>query len=66
MEKDSLVYLGTSSIDIRFDPELESWVARSEKYPNFLAYGETSGSTLLLGPHQWTVYNDSKVQSQTN
>ena len=45
----------------RFDASLVLWVARSTRYPHFLAFGETDGSTLLLGPHQWTVYNDSKV-----
>ena len=77
MENGSVVFRGTSSVDIRltqpdlteqsrdnccrFDPSLVVWVARSTRYPQFLAHGKTDGSTLLLGPHQWTIYNDSKV-----
>ena len=79
MENGSVVFRGTSSVDIRltqpdlteqsrdnccrFDPSLVVWVARSTRYPQFLAHGKTDGSTLLLGPHQWTIYNDSKTCS---
>ena len=39
---------------------MSAWVARSHKHKHFAAFIETSGSSLLLGPHQWTVHNDSK------
>ena len=39
------------------------WRATHREHPEFLATSDAKRSSLLLGPHKWTVYNDSKLCS---
>ena len=44
----------------RYDPDLSLWKANNQKHKDFLATSDAKLSSLLIGPHKWTVYNDSK------
>ena len=47
----------------RFDKNMSMWRAKSAKYPNFHATSEASPGSMLLGPHLWTIHNDSSFCS---
>ena len=43
----------------RFDNGQSVWKAKHAEYPNFSAISEAPLGSMLLGPHRWTIYNDS-------
>ena len=36
------------------------WKANNRKHKEFLATSDAKLDSLLIGPHMWTIYNDSK------
>ena len=44
----------------RYDEDLSLWKATHQDHNDFLATSTATKSSLLLGRHEWTVYNDSK------
>ena len=54
-----LALLITDIIIFSYDEEENKWIAENQKYPDFRAVLRGS----LLGPREWTVYNDSTVCS---
>ena len=46
----------------RYDNKAFLWRAESLKFPDFSATSSATESSLLLGPQEWTVYNDSCTQ----
>ena len=47
----------------RYDTAQSMWMATHREQKNFLATSNAKRTSLLLGPHQWTVHNDSKLCS---
>ena len=43
----------------RYNQESNKWIGHSEKSPDFVAWSEVSGSSLLVGPQDWRLSNDS-------
>ena len=41
------------------------WKATNRDRPNFLATSTAPKATLLLGPQDWTIHNDSKLCSES-
>ena len=54
-----LTVLITDIIIFSYDEVENKWIAKNQKYPDFRAVLRGS----LLGPREWTVYNDSTVCS---
>ena len=48
---------------LRYSPESNKWIALSEKSADFVGSSEVSGPSLLLGPQDWLVSNDSAACS---
>ena len=44
----------------RYDSDLSLWKANNRKHKEFLATSDAKLDSLLIGPHMWTIYNDSK------
>ena len=44
---------------LRYDEKSSLWKAENPEQPFFLATSAAAKRTLLLGPHNWTLYNDS-------
>ena len=63
MVDDHLEYHGVLSVSIRYNPESKQWVALSEKSADFVGSSEVSGPSLLLGPQDWRLTNDSAACS---
>jgi hypothetical protein len=49
----------------RYDDDEGLWKATNRDRPNFLATSKASKASLLLGPQDWTIHNDSKLCSET-
>ena len=47
----------------RYDTDLSLWVANNQLHKEFLATCNAKVSSLLIGPHEWTIHNDSKACS---
>ena len=50
----------------RYDKQGKEWVMRHPRDQHFLATSRATESSLLLGSHKWTVFNDSEKCSQEN
>ena len=44
---------------LRYSKESNKWIALSEKSEDFVATSDASEASLLLGPQDWLVSNDS-------
>ena len=44
----------------RYDVIQSLWKATNKENKDFLATSEAKESSLLIGPQNWTIYNDSK------
>ena len=44
----------------RYDAIQSLWKATNKENKDFLATSEAKESSLLIGPQNWTIYNDSK------
>ena len=53
-------YHGWSKSNIYYDKNLHMWIARHLEKKNFLATSKATQGSLLLGPQEWTVHNDSE------
>ena len=47
----------------RYEPALSLWKATNKEQKDFLATSNAQESSLLIGVHNWTIYNDSKLCS---
>ena len=53
-------YRGWAKSNVWYDEGSRAWIARHISEPDFLATSRAPKASLLLGPHQWTVHNDSE------
>jgi len=58
----STLYLMVDMIT-RYEPTLSLWKATNKEQRDFLATSNAQESSLLIGVHNWTIYNDSKLCS---
>ena len=56
----SFEYRGWARSNILYDESSRTWVARHVSNSHFLATSRAPKASLLLGPHEWTVHNDSE------
>jgi hypothetical protein len=49
----------------RWDEETSTWIAENQYNPNFLATSKAPKASLLLGPQDWTIHNDSNACSKS-
>ena len=54
------VSVADSFVCFRFDQDLSLWKANNRKHKEFLATSDAKLNSLLIGPHTWTVHNDSR------
>ena len=47
----------------RYEPALSLWKATNKEQRGFLATSNAPEMSLLVGVHNWTIYNDSKLCS---
>ena len=45
---------------LRDDTDLSLWKANNPEHKEFLATSDAKFTSLLIGPHTWTVHNDSR------
>merc|ERR1711971_823263 len=57
---------GSFYTNIRYDEAERLWKAENEKYPSFLATSDATRTSLLIGQHTWSMFNDSKACSLDN
>ena len=55
-----LTLLNKCNFLARYDEELFLWKATDKAHKEFLAISNAKKTSLLLGPQEWTFYNDSK------
>jgi hypothetical protein len=53
-------YRGWAKSNAWYDEASRMWIARHITKPGFLATSRAPKASLLLGPHEWTVHNDSE------
>ena len=44
----------------RFDTKDSQWKVTHSKYPDFYATSSAGANSVLIGPQQWTIGNDSQ------
>jgi hypothetical protein len=49
----------------RYDDDVGLWKVTIRDRPNFLATSKAPKATLVLGPQDWTIHNDSKFCSES-
>ena len=45
---------------LRYDTDLSLWKANNREHKEFLATSDAKLTSLLIGPHTWTIHNDSR------